>query len=290
MKKYILYPLLALIGGIAAFALRLMQNRTGYESSTGLPTTGNFYAVAVPVLLIAVAVLFLFLVRRLPTERGKTPLTFSNYFRSTGAGAPALMVMGAFLWIASGALHILSGFVLLNTVGSNTALYTTTTGTAVVSPFLSVLVGVLSVLSGVFLFPVISACRYRKHRADTPAKVGKGGTLLIPVACLVIMLVITYREDSVNPTLSAYYVELLAIAGMILTFYRTVSFAYREGRTRRFVFYALITIVLCSTALADAHPITETLFYGGGALLILGFVLLRIDALVWTETPSNNVE
>ena len=35
MKKQMLLPLLAAVGGAAAFVLRLLQNRTGFEPDTG---------------------------------------------------------------------------------------------------------------------------------------------------------------------------------------------------------------------------------------------------------------
>lgn len=34
MKKYMLFPALALAGGAGAFALRLMEVRTGFEAAT----------------------------------------------------------------------------------------------------------------------------------------------------------------------------------------------------------------------------------------------------------------
>ena len=41
MKNHAVFPALALAGGGAAFALRLAQGRTGFESATGLPVAGN---------------------------------------------------------------------------------------------------------------------------------------------------------------------------------------------------------------------------------------------------------
>ena len=51
MKKYVLWPLLAAIGGVGAFLLRLLQRSTGFEVDTGLPIPGNLYAI----LLVAAA-------------------------------------------------------------------------------------------------------------------------------------------------------------------------------------------------------------------------------------------
>ena len=41
MKNHAVFPALALAGGGAAFALRLAQDRTGFESATGLPVAAS---------------------------------------------------------------------------------------------------------------------------------------------------------------------------------------------------------------------------------------------------------
>ena len=45
MKKYLFWPLMAVIGGAGAFVLRLLQRSTGFEADTGLPIPGNLYAL-----------------------------------------------------------------------------------------------------------------------------------------------------------------------------------------------------------------------------------------------------
>lgn len=290
MKKYISYPLLAILGGAAAFALRLMQNQTGFESSTGLPIAGNRFAAALPLLLVLFAVLFLVMAYRLPGEKADCALPFSSCFRTTGAGIPTILVLGAFAWIASGGLSIYNGLIRSGTglIGGTSAVYTTTTGSGVLTPRLSLVVGCLCIFAGICLIPVISACRFRGRRTEYSTKAGNIGMILMSVACLVILLIITYREDSINPSLSVYYVELLAQAGLILLLYRTASFAYHEGRTRRFTFYSMLTAMLCFATLADGHSLATSIFYAGGILLSMGFLLLRLNTLAWAETPPSS--
>ena len=55
MRKDIVIPLLALVGGAAGFALRRVQLRTGFESDTGLAIPGCPAALALIVLSAAVA-------------------------------------------------------------------------------------------------------------------------------------------------------------------------------------------------------------------------------------------
>lgn len=292
MKKYIGYPLLTLLGGAAAFGLRLMQNRTGFNSTTGLPVAGNRFAAALLIAMAVMAVVFFALAHRLPGERADSALGFSNCFRTTGAGIPAILVLGAFAWIASGGVSLYTGLMQSGSevLGSQTAVFTNTTAGGVLTPRLLMVLGVLSILAGFCILPVISACRFRGKHAESVKKAGNPAMLLPAVACLVILLIITYREDSINPSLAAYWVEILALCGLILTLYRTASFAYHEGRTRRFTFYAMFTAVLCLATLADNHTLSASLFYAGGVLLSVGFLILRLNTLVWAETPPSSSE
>lgn len=52
MKKPLLLPFIALVGGAAAAVLRLLQNTTGFEEGTGLPIPGNLPATALVILLV----------------------------------------------------------------------------------------------------------------------------------------------------------------------------------------------------------------------------------------------
>lgn len=290
MKKYTGYPLLTVLGGAAAFGLRLMQNRTGFEQSTGLPIAGNLYAGILPLLLGIFAVLFYAMAHRLPAEKADSSLPFSSCFRTTGAGIPTILVLGAFAWIAAGGLSIYNGLIRSGTglIGGASTIYTTAAGTCVLTPMMSVLIGCLYIFAGGCLLPVISACRFRTRRTEHPVKAGSIRTILFSIVCLVILLIITYREDSINPSLSVYYVELLAQAGLILLLYRTSSFAYHEGRTRRFIFYSMLAVMLCFATLADSHSLSSSIFYVGGVLLSLGFLMLRLNTLAQTETPPSS--
>ena len=102
---------------------------------------------------------------------------------------------------------------------------------------------------------------------------------------LVVRLATAYRTESINPVLEAYYIDLLALVFLTLAFYRLSSFAFRAGQTRRFLLYALPAVVLCLAALADSRSLYDTLFFAGGGVTVLGFLLLRLDALA--DAPSD---
>ncbi|MCI2056580.1 MAG: hypothetical protein LKJ86_05470 [Oscillibacter sp.] len=252
MKKYLAFPILAAAGGAGGFALRLAQNRTGFESDTGLPIAGNPYAPVLIGLLVVLAAVFVFLARMLPGERTAEPRPFETYFRG-GTGARMMLALGIFTWLFSGVLGLYAGV----TQPASRA---------------ELILGVLTLASALCLFPLIAVSRPDGDRTVS------GGALLTPVICLVIRLVITYREDSVNPALSAYYVDLLALALLLLCLYRTASFAFGDGKTRRLTVYASMGAVLSMTTLGDSRSAAGLLFYAGGALLCLGLLCLRLQS------------
>ncbi|MDD3347447.1 hypothetical protein [Oscillibacter sp.] len=272
MKKQYLLPLSAVAGGIVALFLRAAQNRTGFETETGLPIPGSLPGIALPVLLAALALLFFLLSRRLPSEGAPGPALPAD-FSTRDARLLALPVAGSFLIALSGTLDLLSGFGLLGGISAASA-DTLTTG---FSPRSHLLMGLFSLAAAAGLFLSAAACRRQGRRENAPVLAGTW--LLVPVAALVVRLVLTYRACSVNPSLEAYYVELLALVFLTLSFYRLSSFAFQAGQTRRFALYVCAAVVLCIAAVADTakQPGSLLAYLGSGATL-LGFLLLRLSA------------
>ena len=110
MKKYVLWPLLAAIGGVGAFLLRLLQRSTGFEVDTGLPIPGNLYAILLVAWFVVLAAVCLLVARPLlPADREDPPL-FPTGFSVASPGLLTPAVMGLFLLAASGVLDLLFGF------------------------------------------------------------------------------------------------------------------------------------------------------------------------------------
>ena len=110
MKKYVLWPLLAAIGGVGAFLLRLLQRSTGFEVDTGLPIPGNLYAILLVAWFVVLAAVCLLVARPLlPADREDPPL-FPTGFSVASPGLLTPAVMGLFLLTASGVLDLLFGF------------------------------------------------------------------------------------------------------------------------------------------------------------------------------------
>ena len=211
MKKQWMFFLLPVLLGAAAFLLRLWQRCTGFEYDTGLPIPGTPAGPALAVFLLASAIGMVVLFRRLPGEKTSASALPQDF----SANTPRLLVLpvtGVLLIAAAGLADLYEGFGLGNLIGQflaaagpdHTAVSTAVTSALGLSPTAQKLLGVLSLGSAAALFPTISACR--RGGAFQGASL-----LLIPPVALVIRLVAAYRLDSVNPALSAYYVELLAL-------------------------------------------------------------------------------
>ena len=274
-KRYAL-PLTAALGGAAACVLRLLQNHTGYEADTGLPIPGNFAALALAVLLIGLAAVLALTARLLPSEEDPGPV-LPRDFSTENAGLLSIPMCGVFLLALSGLCDLAESLRVLpeGLVTSRHAIYgILRAGGLGFSPQGQLLLGALTLAAAVSLFPVLAGCRRREGgpRHKAPAAI-----TLLPVAALVVRLVLTYRIDSVNPSLTMYYLELLALVFLTLGFYRLSSFAFQAGQTRRFGFYAACSLVLCAASLADGSAyLSSLLLYAGGALTLMGFLLLRV--------------
>lgn len=289
MNKRFALPLTAALGGAAACVLRLLQNRTGYEPDTGLPIPGSLATLALAALLVCLGIALLLTARMLPAEEDPGPALPKDF--STGsAGLLTLPVCGVFL-LALGALADLADGVRMlpeGIVSSQYAIYgILREGGLGYSSRGQLLMGALELAAAASMFPVLAGCR---RREGGPTRRAPAAITLAPVAALVVRLVLTYRIDSVNPSLSMYYVELLALVFLTLAFYRLSSFAFQAGRTRRFALYAGASVVLCVASLADGSAyLSSMLLYAGGAATMLGFLLLRLTNSVEAEQDDGTI-
>lgn len=287
MKKPLLLPFIALVGGAAAAVLRLLQNTTGFEEGTGLPIPGNLPATALVILLVLLAAVLILLVRRLPE---KAAPAFPADFTAWDPRLLFVPMAGLFLMGISGVLDLVAGLGLTETLIQSAVSAADPSGmTSVVaisspdgySSQAHLILGVLDLLAAAGLFFAVRACG-TKHRHS---RLRFNGTwLLAPVLAMAVRLVLAYRVDSVNPALEAYYVELLALVFLNLAFYRFSSFSFDAGRTRRFALYACCAVVLCLAAFCDSSSLSARLLEIGAGLCVLGFLLLHLTA---ASAPSG---
>ena len=287
MKKYALFPFAVTLGSVIAFVLRLLQNRTGFEASTGLPISGNVPGLVLAGWLIMMAVCFFVLARRQFGD--KTTGTFPAAFTTDNSTFLFLPVAGLALFAVSGLVDVYEGLThnqILFQLQSAADPYSSAANTAS-GGFASasqILLGVVSLLVAASLFPAVSACREGGKFSGRLAF--DCVFLLVAPVALVVRLVLTYRLESINPSLEAYYVELLALVFLTLAFYRLSSFAFSAGALSRFAIYSGLASVCSLASLADGGPhLSSLLLYVGGPLTLMGFLLLR---LTHTDNESDS--
>ena len=275
MKKHYVLPSVIALGGVGGFILRLMQNRTGFDDATGLPIPGNMAGISLIALLVAVAALLALQAFRLP-EQTDPPAEFPSDFSTTDAALLMFPVAGVFLMGLSGALDILLGAGILTA----TTVALPGIGTLLLfagdtfSPTAHLVMGAFTLVSAVALLSAVLDCRHRT-RLDVRFE---PATLVVPVIALVIRLVLTYRVDSMNPSLSVYYVHLLTLVFLTLGFFRLSAFAFGSGRIRPFALYAGCAAVLTLTLLADLNaPLASSLLYLGGSAVLVGCLILLLE-------------
>lgn len=276
MKKQLILPVGSVVFGAAAFVLRLTQNKTGFESSTGLPIPGNFAGIALIGLFLVAAVVMLFLSRSQKAE-----ILFPADFSTTESSLMMLPVMGILLLLGSGLLDALAiinpGAISFSDADPSPA---------------QLLFSATAIVAAAALLPAASACRIRstsEPAADSATDFKKSSLSpdtclpIVPV-CLVIRLVLSYRICSVNPSLEKYYVELLALVFLTLTFFLLSSCGVQPTSRSRFTLASSITVVLALAVMADPLAVSARLLYLGGCLTALGFLLLQ--AFHSSDTPS----
>lgn len=277
MNRSMLLPGLALVGGAAAFVLRALQNRTGFEAATGLPISGNLWGMALMAVLVVLAVGGWVVSRQVPDEQSAPPASFQAVFASPAALPVTLVIAGLFLMALSGVTDLAGGLGIA--LPGPDGAYEAEAYLPVQRDMSLLLSGILSLLLAASQLVAAAKCRTGSRAPrDESSREPNPNLLLAAPICLVVRLVLTYRDLSVNPSISTYYVEILALVFMTLAFYRLSSFGFQCGRTRRFFQYAGAAVVLSLASLADGGGISTLLFYAGGALSLWGWMLQRLSA------------
>lgn len=166
MKKFQLWPWLALACGCGAFLLRWAQLRLGFEAGTGLPVPGDPWGVVLPLLLAALAILFLVLSRGAPA--GVT--AEASLGRAFPVEKSLLPLLGGLLWLVSGAFQMMDA-------GSPEPVESFDSAFAASLSRGAMIAGILTVLSAVCLFCTLSPSPREGRRAEPNAVplLGAGG-------------------------------------------------------------------------------------------------------------------
>lgn len=263
MRKALVLPTIAILGGVAGFFLRRWELASVFDAETGLPAAGMQATWVLG--LLSVAVLALLAV--LCAGGGKT--FAGGYDEAFAARGSSLYMAGM---TASAFLMAIGGLLLLPALPE---LYQKAEqaqrGLPLFSLLPRILLAVLAVLSAASVF--------RLGRNGYLAE-GRGRYsvwLLIPAYTACAWLIVAYQARSGDPLLLDYVYQLFAIIATVLGTYFICGFSFEKGKVFRAGFFPLAALYLIPVTLADSHEpaffvllVAFFLFQGTSVIIFLG--------------------
>jgi hypothetical protein len=238
-------------GAFGAF-LRWLQDLTGFEADTGLYISGNIWSRAIVVACIGVAAVLLIMV--LDLKRKKKLVLPEDYAAAMGGATiyfrPAYSILGALM--AVGAL------MLFFSAAKDTY------------PALQDILALLGLAAALGFVLMTSAARRRR---DPPLNCF-GVTLIIALYCF--WLVVSYRENAVNPAVWGYAMEILALACALLAFYYIASVPFGSAKPYAAIFFSQLGAFLCIVTFPDSRWLGQQIMFvaTAGMLLFLSWMLI----------------
>lgn len=227
--------------GLAAFVLRLLQNRLGFDPATGL-SVPSLPGKLLPALLGLCALAQIFLCLRLP--RGKA--SFTCQFAPPDQEL-FIAIMGSVTLAAGGVMLLVEG-------GMSQGLA-------------AIAAGVLGAASGVGIFLLVR----RQRAGDEP-----GPFPVLPALFFGVFFVLTiYLPAESDPVLARFYLPVLGAALTAYAFSQLAGFFHREGSPRLFVCLAGLAVVACLGSVPDGTNMGQKLLFIGCALVLSAFLLMR---------------
>lgn len=237
MKKEILLPAVAWVGGIAGFGLRRWELAVAYDPQTKLmetcPATWALTGLFA-VLLVLFAVGCIGMGRREAKE----------WFYAPDTACITLSVCGGMVLIIAGA----AGFWEQSRVYSMDVIHIVTSGLCIAG-------GVTALMAGKAI--------YRGQWSEQVPVL-----LMGPNFALLAWLVAVYQSNARQPELQLYVWQVLSAVALVLGLYGVVSMSLGRGSAWRTVVCALMGIALTPAALADGSGLFFNLVWISGAVYL----------------------
>ena len=249
MRKELVLPVTAIVGGAIGFFLRRLELATAFEPDTGLPIEGMPVTWALIALSAAVAVVLLLLC--LGVGKGFEG-GYDQAFRARDA-APYMMGMtaGAFLTAAAGVLLLLKLPRLYAEASLETGGF----------PMFSLVPMVL--LSVLCLASAWSMLMLGKNNYRGEEKGRYSAWLLIPAYTCCMWLIVSYQEHSGDPIILDYVYQLFSVIAAVLGCYFLSGFGFGRSRPAAAAFFSAEAMYFALVTLADAHEPAFLLLYAG---------------------------
>lgn len=260
MRKEILVPAVAVIGGGAGFALRRWGLDTGFEPDTGLPIPGAPANLA----LIALSVVMVVLLALLCWGKKGNLSGYSQAFRAQGNT----------LYATAG---VLSGFLLLG-AGALMAVEPLMGGELV---YTRLITAVLALIAGVCVMLTVRDNLRGLSNGKYSFK------LLMPAYAFCVWLIAAYQVRAGDPVQLDYVYELFAIIAGLLGLYSAASFSFERGRPFLTCLFSLLGVYFSLVTLADGHQLADMLLYAFTILYLLTNTVTLLHNAARPELPAQ---
>jgi len=256
MKKHILLPALAWVGGIAGFALRRWELNTAYDPATRLMsvTAGGILLV---LLMAALAAAFITACRRMPR------LAAPDWFYAPASGYAMTALAGGLVMLIAGVLT------LRQTYGDADR------------SILSLAASLLLIVGGATA-AMAAPKMYRGAWSE-----GMPILLMGPAFGTLLWLVTVYQQHARQPEVQLYAWQLLSAVAIVLALYGQVTLALDKGGAGRTCVFGLLAIALTGAALADGVGLACTLVWLGSAVWLTAQSYMLLGAAFGPERPER---
>ena len=166
----------------------------------------------------------------LPTAVLSTHTSFPDSLPAAFVAAPRVRTIGG---VVLGALLAVGGAWLMISSGTLS------------SPGLQRVLAALTIVTGAaFIWQMLSI-------GDGETTSGTVVCASMPIVLLAFWLIVSYKVNIINPTVSAYAVEILALCAALIASYEFAGFAYGRPKAIKSIFWSQFAAFLCITALPD---------------------------------------
>ena len=138
-----------------------------------------------------------------------------------------------------------------------------------------------SALAGVFSAAVLVLYPYLPRWGDFGA-----GLSLVPVVFFSLWLIVSYKDNAVNPIVWDYGPLILAISATLYAVYRLCGYLYYRIRSRRTVFACALAVMLCLSVTMDEIAFGIRILLAGWAVG-LGTICWILWRNMRTESPAE---
>lgn len=262
MRKEIVLPALAVIGGLGGMGLRRWGLATAFEPETHLPIPAMPATWSLIALSVVMAAVLLLLCRG---SQRPYPGGYDEAFSAKGSTVYVVaVVLSAFLLLAS-ALYTAYAFFVVRTTD---------------------LVITRLILAALCLVSFVCVLVTAKNNFRAAGKGKYSATLLMPAYTCCVWLIAAYQVRAGDPVQLDYIYELFAIIAVLLALYFTAGFSFEKGRVSQTALFSLLGIYFSIVTLADSHDLGVTLLYGFAIVYLLASSVILLKNAANPEIPT----